>query len=1053
MIKFKAYYTLMIKSAIVFPLIFGAVGSSFGGTFNITDTTNKPFGDTIIHQSFPANNYSSEGTSYIGRSGTPTGKRGLFGTDLSSIPSGSVINSAYLYIFVSNKSQYPTIEAYRITTDWDVEDVTWNTRPSYNLTLLDSNYINGANIWWSWDVKPAVEYWVANPANNYGVILRIDDETIAVEYDICIRTSNYADHKPYFSIVYTPPITEKPTLYNITPNPSYDGSYLVDWSDVSGANDYEVQENGVTVGYPPSSNWPVSGKSNGPYSYKVRGRNVAGSGPWSDPKSVTVDLDTVNPTPPTSIIDALNDAKTLGISNNTWQNITAKPFFKWTGYGDDKSGVAGFNWSLDTNQATVPGTSWPPQVTTNEAESGTDPGSNGVYYFRVRTFDNVQHYSAPSSILFTVKYDGSAPNNPSAPCNAWKSSSKTISIPNDTWQTDTANPYFEWDIPTDVGGSGFKGFYYYYGTNSGGEPANWTTNNYYDAGADPGNPGTYYLRIKTEDNADNISSPITLFTVMYDGPPNITDLAAKTESTGSLIPESTWQSDNDPYFYWSEPASASAIEGYSWAWNGLPNDNFDDPPGTNTFYQCTDDSVNNGQHTFYIKAKNNIGWGSTDSFEIWIDTTPPGQVAAVRDGVGSDVARTDFLDRLSANWDTTSDSESGMDKYWVAIGTFPGGTSVMGWQDVGISISTETYLSLTSGSTYYFSVKAENKAGLQSQITSSNGQLAEPTPPIGTPSTPTCDDCSKTATITFSWTQGTAGDPESGIAGYYLQVGTSSSPFTWDKFSYDVGNVLTENITGCDDEKTYYARVRARNGAGLYSNYSGVSKGILVKYSANTVPTLSWTGETNYTSDGLNPESGDISTNFVFRISYSDVDNDKSKSGYPRVHIKKGGTEITGSPFAMDEVDSGDTIYTDGKFYTYSLTLTRGVYTYYFEVYDIFDDKATGEPTDEKSGPAVIGKPPKTKEMKVYHGVFKSGENEKCYVSFNLEQAGETTIKVYNSLGREVKELYRGTANLGLNTISWDGTDENGSKVSSGVYIIRIEGPGIKQQKRVVVVR
>ena len=42
----------------------------------------------------------------------------------------------------------------------------------------------------------------------------------------------------------------------------------------------------------------------------------------------------------------------------------------------------------------------------------------------------------------------------------------------------------------------------------------------------------------------------------------------------------------------------------------------------------------------------------------------------------------------------------------------------------------------------------------------------------------------------------------------------------------------------------------------------------------NHVPGLNWTGETNYIGDGLDPETGYSNTDFVFRIKYTDSDND-----------------------------------------------------------------------------------------------------------------------------------------------------------------------------------
>lgn len=81
-------------------------------------------------------------------------------------------------------------------------------------------------------------------------------------------------------------------------------------------------------------------------------------------------------------------------------------------------------------------------------------------------------------------------------------------------------------------------------------------------------------------------------------------------------------------------------------------------------------------------------------------------------------------------------------------------------------------------------------------------------------------------TVNFKWTQGTVEDSENGIVGYYLQVGTT--PEGNDKFEGSIGNVLSCGIIGCINRNTYYARVRAKDGIGLYSNWSESSDGIMV---------------------------------------------------------------------------------------------------------------------------------------------------------------------------------------------------------------------------------
>jgi len=130
---------------------------------------------------------------------------------------------------------------------------------------------------------------------------------------------------------------------------------------------------------------------------------------------------------------------------------------------------------------------------------------------------------------------------------------------------------------------------------------------------------------------------------------------------------------------------------------------------------------------------------------------------------------------------------------------------------------------------------------------------------------------------------------------------------------------------------------------------------LMLEFIPGAPPSLSWTGEPNYTSDGLDPEIGTSSTNFTYRVKYSDEDNDPPASGFPKVHILKGGSEISGSPFTMGEVDSGDITYSDGKLYTYTKNeLILGTdYDYRFEAEDVHGSQATGDPINVVDGPDI----------------------------------------------------------------------------------------------------
>jgi len=138
--------------------------------------------------------------------------------------------------------------------------------------------------------------------------------------------------------------------------------------------------------------------------------------------------------------------------------------------------------------------------------------------------------------------------------------------------------------------------------------------------------------------------------------------------------------------------------------------------------------------------------------------------------------------------------------------------------------------------------------------------------------------------------------------------------------------------------------------------YNWLTEGSSPPPPSNNPPSLSWTGEAGYESDGLEPESGTTTTSFEYRIKYTDSDNNPPQEGYPKVHILKGGQDIEGSPFSMSETNPQDTDYTDGKLYHFTKqNLTPGSdYTYYFEAEDAQGASAMGEPTSPKAGPEVI---------------------------------------------------------------------------------------------------
>jgi len=177
-----------------------------------------------------------------------------------------------------------------------------------------------------------------------------------------------------------------------------------------------------------------------------------------------------------------------------------------------------------------------------------------------------------------------------------------------------------------------------------------------------------------------------------------------------------------------------------------------------------------------------------------------------------------------------------------------------------------------------------------------------------------------------------------------------------------------------------------------------VTSGVTLSVTANASPTLDWTGETGYESDGVEPSSGAPSTTFTYRVKYTDADNDAPLSGYPKVHILKSSVEISGSPFTMTEVDPLDTTYTDGKLYTYSTILSAGSdYTYYFEAKDANSLNATGTPTSPQTGPTVSGDgiPPVIYGVKPYRMSVTYEVHPQISASYTDDDSGINASSAY----------------------------------------------------------
>jgi hypothetical protein len=163
----------------------------------------EPIDDATIDELYINQNSGSSDTISIRRySGLELD--GLMKFNLSTLPANVTIQYASLQMYyyhdlIENPGGHQ-LNAYRIMSDWNEETVTWNTRPSYNLTLSTSIIMPSTiNTWIFWNLTGDAQLFYYGHAPNYR--WRMMDSSWAYAGS-CFYSKEYKDYHPLLTIGY-----------------------------------------------------------------------------------------------------------------------------------------------------------------------------------------------------------------------------------------------------------------------------------------------------------------------------------------------------------------------------------------------------------------------------------------------------------------------------------------------------------------------------------------------------------------------------------------------------------------------------------------------------------------------------------------------------------------------------------------------------------------------------------------------------------------------------------------------------------------------------------
>jgi flagellar hook assembly protein FlgD len=87
------------------------------------------------------------------------------------------------------------------------------------------------------------------------------------------------------------------------------------------------------------------------------------------------------------------------------------------------------------------------------------------------------------------------------------------------------------------------------------------------------------------------------------------------------------------------------------------------------------------------------------------------------------------------------------------------------------------------------------------------------------------------------------------------------------------------------------------------------------------------------------------------------------------------------------------------------------------------------------------------------HQNYPNPFNPVTVIQFEISKAIEVRIIVYNVLGERVKTLVSGYFPAGSSSVRWDGTNEAGIRVCSGIYVYQMTAGNTVITRRMILIK
>jgi hypothetical protein len=232
----------------------------------------------------------------------------------------------------------------------------------------------------------------------------------------------------------------------------------------------------------------------------------------------------------------------------------------------------------------------------------------------------------------------------------------------------------------------------------------------------------------------------------------------------------------------------------------------------------------------------------------------------------------------------------------------------------------------------------------------------------------------------------------------------------------------------------YYYKIKAVDVANLYSEASGQAEAVPFNTPPNSF-VLQF------------PAGGDTLANvtdpihFVWKKS-EDIDEDSLSY---TIRIYGPNLDTTISNIADTTVEfSGNGVFIKSSTYTWKVDVSDGTDSI------ACNDSFTFVTPNFVSVKDKVNQIPE--QFSLYQN-YPNPFNPTTTIRFDLPNQARVVLKIYNILGHEVRTLVSGVVSAGSHSYNWEGKNQSGKDVSSGIYLYRIEADSFSKTMKLLLLR